>query len=121
MAFCHGTIYGLLLVLISGAATWAVALCATGFGVRWLQAWICVRAMRCGRLLPWLWILPLRDALSFAVWLGGGFGRQVTWRGRVLSIRADGLISEDGLSGRVSGARAWRTDGSPAHPGSTQL
>jgi len=119
MAFCHGTIYGLLLVLLTGASTWAVALCAAGFGVRCLQAWICARAMRCDRLLPWLWILPLRDALSFAVWLAGSFGRQVMWRGRVLRIRDDGLISEDGLSNRVSSARAWRTDGSPAHPGST--
>jgi ceramide glucosyltransferase len=120
MVLCHGTIIGLLLVLLTGAATWAVALCVAVFGVRCLQAWICARAMRCDRLVPWLWILPLRDALSFAVWLAGSFGRQVMWRGRVLRIRGDGLISEDGLSGPISGARAWRTDGSPAHPGSTQ-
>jgi len=120
MAFCHGTIHGLLLVLLTGAASWAAALCAAGLALRCLQAWICVRAMRSGRLLPWLWILPLRDALSFAVWLAGGFGRQVTWRGRVLRIRGDGLISEDGQPDRAGGGRTWRPGGSPAHPGSTQ-
>ncbi|MFO1059100.1 MAG: glycosyltransferase [Dongiaceae bacterium] len=96
MVFCHGTLWCLLLLLASGGAGWALGLAAATCGVRTLQALACVIALGCPRLLPWLWAVPLRDLLSALVWLGGGFGRRVRWRGRLLRIRGDGLISEDG-------------------------
>jgi len=101
MAFCHGTVYCLLLLLLSGGAGWSIWFSAVTFAVRYLQALICIRATDCARLLPWLWAIPLRDILSLVVWLIGGVGRRVHWRGRVLVIQGDGLISEEaGVSTR---------------------
>jgi ceramide glucosyltransferase len=107
MAFCHGTVYCLLLLLLTGAETWAALLAAAVFAIRYVQSIVCVWAMGCRRLLPWLWTVPLRDLLSMAVWLAGGFGRQVRWRGRVLRISGDGRIDEDGAPA------ARRPTGSP--------
>jgi ceramide glucosyltransferase len=40
------------------------------------------------------WLIPLRDLFGFAVWLVGGFGRHVDWRGSRLQLRSDGRICE---------------------------
>ena len=44
----------------------------------------------------WFWLMPLRDLLGFAVWLGGCAGTVVYWRDRKLRLERDGRISEIG-------------------------
>jgi ceramide glucosyltransferase len=41
-----------------------------------------------------LWLLPLRDILSFAVFLGSLFGTSVSWRGKRMRVTADGALSQ---------------------------
>jgi ceramide glucosyltransferase len=41
---------------------------------------------------PW-WLLPLRDILSFGIFLGALFGRAVEWRGRRYRVDRHGLMS----------------------------
>ena len=41
----------------------------------------------------YVWLLPLRDALSFFVYLASFFGRTVEWRGRRFETRADGALA----------------------------
>jgi ceramide glucosyltransferase len=43
-----------------------------------------------------LWLLPVRDLLSFAVFLASFFGRTVAWRDRTFRIGPDGQLSPDG-------------------------
>jgi ceramide glucosyltransferase len=45
-----------------------------------------------GEAGPW-GLLPLRDILSFAVFLGSFFGTSVSWRGKRLRLGADGALS----------------------------
>ncbi len=40
------------------------------------------------------WMIPLRDLFGFAVWLVGGFGRHVDWRGARLRLDRSGRICE---------------------------
>lgn len=40
-----------------------------------------------------LWLLPLRDLLSFGVFLASIFGDRVEWRGNLLKIRRNGAIA----------------------------
>jgi ceramide glucosyltransferase len=40
-----------------------------------------------------LWLAPLRELLSFLVWLASFGGRRVVWRGRDFTIRADGELA----------------------------
>ncbi|MEM9535451.1 MAG: glycosyltransferase [Cyanobacteria bacterium P01_E01_bin.45] len=94
MGVTFGTVYALLLLLISGLSNWAIAVFALTWAVRILQALVAlVRLDRLG-LLRWLWLLPLRDAMSFVIWVGGTFGHRVYWRGRWLAIGKAGLLEE---------------------------
>ena len=58
------------------------------------------RALRRGLNLRRLVLLPLRDALSFAIW-GLGLARgTVTWQGRRFRMRPDGSMVEADDEGR---------------------
>ncbi len=39
-----------------------------------------------------LWLLPLRDMLMIAVWLGSFFSTRVVWRGNVFDVHSDGVM-----------------------------
>ncbi len=92
MAFCYGTVYCIPLLLLSHFSSWAIALCLTTLLIRYLQVLVSIFSMKCPKLLHWLWVIPLRDLLSFIIWVIGGFGQRVYWRGRELRIEGDGLI-----------------------------
>ena len=42
------------------------------------------------------WLLPVRDALSFAVFVASFFGRTVLWRDRAFRVEASGRMTVDG-------------------------
>jgi len=43
------------------------------------------------------WLLPLRDLLSFAVFVASLFGETVQWRGTRMSVERSGVISSDSI------------------------
>lgn len=93
---CFGTVYGLALVVLSGFSGWAVGIFWLTLGLRYGQAWWAARSMGAARLMGrWWWLILGRDGLSFWVWLMGGFGRRIVWRGRRLRVEGDGVIQED--------------------------
>lgn len=83
----------LLALLLSGftAAGWlAVALL---YLVRSAVSIAYSRLLVRDRLLPsWLWLLPLRDALSFGVWALSLVGSRVRWRGELFQLDKGGTI-----------------------------
>lgn len=42
-----------------------------------------------------VWLVPLRDILSFFIWSGSFLSRRVTWRRQELSVNSDGRIRMD--------------------------
>nr|WP_225938767.1 glycosyltransferase [Kovacikia minuta] len=94
MLFCFGTVYCLPLLVLSGFASWAIVLSLTTFIVRYLQILVAIFSTGCPGLLRWLWVMPIRDLLSFMIWSMGSFGQSVYWRGRRLRIEGDGLITQ---------------------------
>jgi ceramide glucosyltransferase len=44
-----------------------------------------------GGALRYLWLLPVRDFVAVAVWLGGLFGRKIVWRGEAFGLKAGKL------------------------------
>lgn len=94
MVFCYGTPYSLALVLLSGAAGWAIAICLINLSIRYAQALLVINKIGCPKLASWLWLLPLRDFFSFGIWVAGAFGRRVYWRGRQLRVEGDGLLTD---------------------------
>src|SRR5580700_7375556 len=62
--------------------------------LRWATARVIAAALGLPPAKPWL--LPLRDALSFAVFVASFFGRTVFWRDRVFHVEASGRMTADG-------------------------
>jgi ceramide glucosyltransferase len=48
---------------------------------------------RLGSRSEYVWLLPVRDVLSFVVYLASFFGRTVEWRGHRFATRADGALA----------------------------
>lgn len=94
MIFCYGGVYALPLILIPGMPDWAVTTGIVAWVARLTQAVIAIAAVRAPGLLPWLWTLPIRDVLTFGVWVVGAAGRHVWWAGRCLRLEGDGVVSE---------------------------
>ena len=40
-----------------------------------------------------IWLVPVRDVLSFLVWAASFFGRDIDWKGRHFTVRPDGLMT----------------------------
>lgn len=93
-------------VLAHPVAIAALAAAAAGFALtpciflviscilRWATARVIAGAL--GLPPAKLWLLPLRDALSFAVFVASFFGRTVFWRDQVFHVEASGRMTADG-------------------------
>jgi ceramide glucosyltransferase len=84
----------------------ALAAAITGFGltsstflvISWVLRWGTARVIAAALGLPPAkpWLLPLRDALSFAVFVASFFGRTVFWRDQVFHVEGSGRMTADG-------------------------
>jgi ceramide glucosyltransferase len=92
LIFTFGIFWSLLAMLFSHGALWSSLLFAAVFGMRYLVA---IGAggivLNDQFLIRDLWLLPLRDAMSMAVWVGSYFGKTVVWRGERF-VLSDGTI-----------------------------
>jgi len=85
----------LLALAASGFSREGMAAAALLYLVRGSVALRYSRAYVKDRLLPrWLWLLPLRDALSFGVWALSLSGNRVLWRGHLFRLSKGGKIVE---------------------------
>ncbi|HEX5064082.1 MAG TPA: bacteriohopanetetrol glucosamine biosynthesis glycosyltransferase HpnI [Kofleriaceae bacterium] len=90
LMFTFATPLALLATLAYG---WWPALIGS-LAVRWyvgaqMTRWMGDRALR-----RWLWLLPLRDLISPAIWFAGLLGKRVSWRGRTFRVAPDGQLYE---------------------------
>ncbi len=93
-------------VLAHPVAIAALAAAAAGFALtpciflviscvlRWATARVVAAALGVLPAKPWL--LPVRDGLSFAVFVASFFGRTVFWRDQVFHVEASGRMTADG-------------------------
>jgi ceramide glucosyltransferase len=90
----HALIFSLALWLASGLASWALGLTAATlalrFGLAWFSEIVCLR----GNLaLPAFVLLPLKDLLSFGLWLFSFLGNEVVWKGRRFHLTREGRLT----------------------------
>ena len=82
LIFAHGLTWAMLNLLASGVSPlslWLLVLC---FFLRLAQAMLVgTEVLGDRRVLPTLWMLPLRDLLAMGLWIAGFAGDTIVWRG----------------------------------------
>ena len=100
----------LLLLPISGFSAIAWQALAVSLAVRWLVSYLVSGYTGDVESRRWLPLLPLRDLLSSLIWLVGGLGRHIVWRGDKFVLRSDGRMEPlaRATPSWLTGLRAWR-------------
>jgi ceramide glucosyltransferase len=87
----QGLPWALLAAVVAARAGWTgiavahlLAYSLLRFGLAWTTGWWGLRDPGTGKRL---WLIPLRDAISFIVWVGGFFSDQIVWRGLVYRVQ----------------------------------
>ena len=90
----HGVAIAALAAAGCGFSLTSLGFLAMSCVLRWASAGAVAARLR----LPatGLWMLPLRDLLSFAVFVGSFFSRNVSWRDQLFRIEPSGRIMVDG-------------------------
>jgi ceramide glucosyltransferase len=85
----------LLALIISGFTITGIAAALLLYAVRGLTALVFSRRyLRDGVFPRWLWLLPVRDMLAFAIWGLAFTGNRVRWRGHLFKLLPGGKIVE---------------------------
>jgi ceramide glucosyltransferase len=89
----YGTALSFLNVVVARGSTFSVALFASTLALRLTMGWIIgVHWLDDKILFRNLWLVPLRDLLSFLIWCSSWVGRKVEWRGQVFEVERGGKI-----------------------------
>jgi ceramide glucosyltransferase len=92
LVMTQGTVSSLLLVAIAGSSLSLVML-----GITWAMR-LAMGLVVGGGVLGdrttqgFWWLIPVRDLMSFGVWLAGFWGNQVEWRGQWLDLLPGGKL-----------------------------
>ena len=96
LVFTHGltwAVIGAAVALsigsVSMAAFYLAAYLILRVGLAWLTG---VWGLGDRRLAKILWLVPVRDAISFVVWVSGFFSDKISWRGLQYRVRKGRLI-----------------------------
>jgi ceramide glucosyltransferase len=92
----HGVMLGLIAALVGGFSAPTLAVLGIALACRLAMVRIVDRALR----LPMtpLWLVPVRDMLSFWVFIVSFLGNRVAWRDNTFRIAADGRLVANGDS-----------------------
>jgi ceramide glucosyltransferase len=98
----NATVWPLLWLIVSliPLTTWSVAMAVACLFLRILFAQNLQRRFTQNRsLVAPFWLVPMKDLLQAAVWLGAFLGNTVEWRGQRMKLRSDGTL----VAGRQTG------------------
>jgi ceramide glucosyltransferase len=92
----HGLAWALLNVVASGLSPLSLWLLGLSFFLRFGLAMTVGTSVLSDRaVLPFLWLLPVRDGLAMGLWAAGFAGNTIVWRGERMVVR-DGKLVEAG-------------------------
>ncbi|MBI4796633.1 MAG: bacteriohopanetetrol glucosamine biosynthesis glycosyltransferase HpnI [Deltaproteobacteria bacterium] len=92
----HALVYSTTLVLASGTAPWALGLLGAALAVRVvLAAFSERRALRGSLPWPHFFLLPLKDFLSWGIWLLSFLGDRVTWQQARFRVTREGKLAPE--------------------------
>jgi ceramide glucosyltransferase len=96
LVFTYGFAWAILAVILSRGAPWAWGLLGGAFFLRLITALVVgVGVLHDSQIVRDLWLVPLRELVSVAVWVGSFFGHTITWRGKKFQVRNKRLVPLD--------------------------
>lgn len=99
LVFTFGFFWAILAAAFSRGAPWAWALLGITFFLRLIAALVVgLGVLRDSQIVRDLWLVPLRELISVAVWVASFFGHTVTWRGKKFLVRNKRLVPLDSPS-----------------------
>jgi ceramide glucosyltransferase len=91
LLFTHGLFWAVIGALLSNSASGAASFLMAYLVLRLALAWIAgVWGLRDETARRKLWLVPLRDAIHFAVWIGSFFSNRITWGDAEFRLAANG-------------------------------
>jgi len=101
MLFTHGLPWAIAAALVAPSTVIAAAYLSAYFILRFAMAWtVGVWGLRDPILRRRFWLLPLRDLLSFFVWLASFGVNQIEWRGTAFTLEKGRMIPVISRAGR---------------------
>ncbi len=95
----HGIPLSLLLVWVSAFQTYALLTLALQIALRWGTGFMIYTALQLPAPPGRLALVPLRDGLSFVMWILSFLGRRVRWNDRCLRVDRDGKLHPVPMTG----------------------
>jgi ceramide glucosyltransferase len=101
MLFTHGLPWAVAAACVAPSASIAAGYLAAYLGLRFAMAWaVGVWGLRDPVLRRRFWLLPIRDLLSFFVWLASFGMNRIEWRGMAFTLEKGRMIPVAPRAGR---------------------
>jgi ceramide glucosyltransferase len=92
----HAWVYSVLACLLSGSAPWSLGLALATLTLRLTLVLVSERCCLQGALPWWSFVLlPLKDFLTFGIWLLSFMGDRVVWGGRRYRLTPEGKLTPE--------------------------
>jgi ceramide glucosyltransferase len=93
LIFSHGTVFSLAFFCLSKASSMGWEVVGVMWTVRILMGWIVgVKGLEDAVATRFLWLIPIRDLLSFGLWCYGFMGDRIVWRGKQFRLVSGGKL-----------------------------
>ncbi len=90
----YGTVTSLLAVFAWNFSSFALQLFAATIFIRFLPAFVIgVHGLRDRMLARYFWLIPLRDLITFGVWVASFWGDEIEWRGESFRVLPGGKLA----------------------------
>jgi ceramide glucosyltransferase len=93
LIFTHGTAMSLLFLLITQGSILGWAVFSATLAVRLAMAWIIgIKFLNDPTVKKFLWLVPFRDLIGFALWCYSFVGNSIDWRGQRFLLTKEGKL-----------------------------
>jgi ceramide glucosyltransferase len=93
LVFTYGIITSILLLISTHASIISWMELSLTLATRLVMAWVVgVYSLKDASSKKYLWLVPIRDLLSFMIWCLGFIGDRITWRGQKLRLISGGKL-----------------------------
>lgn len=93
LIFTHGTAMSILFLIATGGSIFGWAIAILTWSTRLIMAWVVgVKSLKDPVTKKFLWLVPLRDLIGFAIWCYALVGDTFEWRGQQLKLTKTGKL-----------------------------